>query len=268
MTGLEAQLAEMRGVASVSAQQAAKHGEALASFASKSRLGAVKQVQQILARMSKGELGLRLVVWRTSMHQDHTDRQHLSTVSSLESKIERYEGEMDEMDHNMEMLRSLFSDFRDGSEQDRARLLSRHHALLSRLAKGAVKHLQQILSRMCKGELGLRVVVWKTAMQQEQMASLYGNKSTLEEQLEGARQGRQVQQSEIVSLQASLSSTQAELKAAKQEHDQGEERIAGVCMELGDGTGSHACVQGWRHSLLRCVESPLCLQCKHLLREK
>ena len=130
------------------------------------------------------------------MQQYTLEKMHGSTVAGLEAVIERYEGEVGELEYNMEMLRKLFSDFRSGSEQDRERLLNSHRAVVFRLAKGAVRQLQQILARMSKGELGLRVVVWRTAMQQYNLERLYGSTASLEEELEASEQNCDLQYEE------------------------------------------------------------------------
>ena len=207
--GLEAQLAEMRGVASVSAMQASAQREVIEAL--ESRLSESMQAHQ------EEQSGLEMSI------RDLEDElgASKSTSKAQEDELGRLRGSVDALQSSL--------------EQSQSELVAARHEYKQSEEAGA------------KLELDMK---------------------ELEELLEGARQGSQVQQSEIVSLQASLSSTQAELKAAKQEHDQGEERIAGVCMELGDGTGSHACVQGWRHSLLRCVESPLCLHSRQPSMEK
>ena len=92
----------------------------------------VRMMRQVMARMVKGEIGMRLVVWRTAVQDEVHGKQ----------------------------LRLL----QDGLE---ARMMAQ--------GQGAgVTMMKQAMARMVKGEVGMRLVVWRTAVQDEARAKRLG----------------------------------------------------------------------------------------------
>merc|ERR1712070_680755 len=92
---------------------------------SKSMCVALKQMTHALARMVKGEIGMRVVIWKDEMHRARAQQEQDSVVRNLEAA---------EKKKNVNI---------------------------------ALKQMAQALARMVKGEIGMRLVIWKDEMRRD-----------------------------------------------------------------------------------------------------
>merc|ERR1719502_2453999 len=112
----------------------------------------LRQLRQIMVRMVKGEVGLRVEIWRTTMKDE---------VRAMEM----------------------------------ARLQRDLEARAADASKGAgLRQLRQIMVRMMKGEVGMRVEIWRMGVKMDAYARYEAMQSALEAQMKAQGQGAGLRQ--------------------------------------------------------------------------
>ena len=133
---------------------------------------AMKQLRQILTRRTKGEIGMRLVVWQ-GLKKEFEQQQHEAAVMALRA-AERDKATSAALKQMMQIMvrqlkgeaamrlvvwRGWLAEYRD--LQHRAAQRRIKEAAKEMQMGAGIKQMGQIMARMVKGELGMRLVVWK-----------------------------------------------------------------------------------------------------------
>ena len=139
----------------------------------KARAGAMKQLQQIMARMVKGELGMRVLVWRTEIKEQKAMAADAVAAMALKSgamkQLQQIMARMvkGELGTRVLVWRTEIKEQKAMAASDASSASKVEKAMAAAVAvtmagkSSAMKQLQQIMTRMVKGELGMRVLVWR-----------------------------------------------------------------------------------------------------------
>ena len=136
----------------------------------------VKMLKQALARLAKGELGLRLLLWKSGKQEAKEAANDATHALALASRNKS---------QAMKMLQQVFALMTKGKQglrlllwrcgkQDakEAAAEAAMAAVLKQTRNSAgVKMLKQALARLAKGELGLRLLLWKSGKQEAKEAA-------------------------------------------------------------------------------------------------
>ena len=165
---------------------------------------ALKQMKQIMTRMVKGELGVRVMIWKSSI---------------VDFKLEQ---EMDEIQtkHRKVVDALQLHHFEQQQEHEGSKFEAKSASM-----NVALKQMKQIMTRMVRGEVGVRVMIWKSLIvdfkleqeekkQKEVAAALRGQKRQMEsltEQL-AASQSQRFDDSVLSKIQSEHQAEVTELK--------------------------------------------------------
>ena len=143
-----------------------------AQAADTSRGAGLRMLKQAMARLVRGELGLRLEVWRQEVSKHRMRQQERGTgLKAMQQIMVRLV--KGEVAMRVVMWRTST---REASHADALSLLqlqwetkmaAQADAAANATLHTAINQIRQIWARSLKGELGLRVVVWRTAMAEE-----------------------------------------------------------------------------------------------------
>merc|ERR1719502_1954241 len=163
-------------------QMARLQSELEARAADAAKGAALRQLRQIMVRMMKGEVGMRVEIWRTAVKMDAYAK-HRELQAALEAQMQA-QGQgaglrqlrqilarmvKGEMGMRVEIWRTAMKDEMRADQM--ARLQSELEARAADAAKGAaLRQLRQIMVRMMKGEVGMRVEIWRTAVKMDAYA--------------------------------------------------------------------------------------------------
>merc|ERR1719502_1598566 len=179
-------------------QMARLQSELEARAADAAKGAALRQLRQIMVRIMKGEGGMRVEIWRTAVKMDAYAK-HRELQAALEAQMQA-QGQgaglrqlrqilarmvKGEMGMRVEIWRTAMKDEMRADQM--ARLQSELEARAADAAKGAaLRQLRQILARMVKGEVGMRVEIWRTAMKMDAYAKHRELQAALEAQMQDA----------------------------------------------------------------------------------
>ena len=157
---------------------------------------ALKQLRQVVATMLKGEMGMRVEVWRSATKMDaHATHQRMK--AALETQMQA-----NGQQAGVRLLRQVVADLLKGemgmrvevwrtavNDAKRAEAMTRLQYELE--AQAADKHrgvglrqLKRIWVRNMKGEMGMRVEVWRSATKMDAHATHQRMKAALETQMQ------------------------------------------------------------------------------------
>lgn len=145
------------------------------------RGAAIRQFKCIIARMMRGELGLRVLVWRSAMRQSH------DAARERELQREFCARALSQKSGALRQLRRTLVSIAKGVVAMRVEVwrmatqMTAHQRMLQMQAaletqmRGqslgtGLRTLRQIMAHQARGEIGLRVEVWRTGMQDDQRA--------------------------------------------------------------------------------------------------
>merc|ERR1719201_2797893 len=167
----------------------------------------LRQLRQIMVRLVKGEVGLRVEIWRTAMK----DEVRALEMARLQSELEARAADASK-GAALRQLRQIMVRIMKGEVGMRVEIwrtavkmdaYAKHRELQAALeaqmqaqGQGAgLRQLRQILTRMVKGEVGMRVEIWCTAMKDEMRAELMARlQSELEARAADASKGAALRQ--------------------------------------------------------------------------
>merc|ERR1719181_1712753 len=147
-----------------------------------SKGAALRQLKQIMVRIMKGEVAMRLEVWRSLMKMDAYAK-HAELQAALEAQM-RSQGQ----GAGLRMLRQIFARMVKGEvgmrveiwrttmkdevrAREMARLQRELEARAADASKGAaLRQLKQIMVRIMKGEVAMRLEVWRSLMKMDAYA--------------------------------------------------------------------------------------------------
>merc|ERR1719482_673476 len=146
----------------------------------------LRQLRQIMVRLVKGEVGLRVEIWRTAMK----DEVRALEMARLQRDLEERAADASK-GAGLRQLRQIMVRLMKGEVGMRVEIwrtgvkmdaYARHRELQAALeaqmqaqGQGAgLRQLRQIMMRMVKGEVGMRVEIWRTAMK-DALHSLLSN---------------------------------------------------------------------------------------------
>merc|ERR1719454_951998 len=143
----------------------------------------LRQLRQIMIRMVKGEAGLRVEIWRTTMK----DAVRAKEMDRMQKELEARAADASkgaalrqlkqimvrimkgEVAMRLEVWRSLM---KMDAYAKHAEMQAALEAQMRGQGQGAgLRMLRQIFARMVKGEVGMRVEIWRTTMKDEVRAA-------------------------------------------------------------------------------------------------
>lgn len=150
-----------------------------ATLATQGKAAALRSLHEILAALVRGELGLRLVVWRSNILEEM--RQEEVSCMQRELELQMYETRAGMALRQMKQtlcrlargeVEMRVSVWRDGMKDSSHSIMVRHfvameNKLRDQMQCSGVKMIQQSMQRLVKGELGMRLTVWKQWVQGE-----------------------------------------------------------------------------------------------------
>merc|ERR1719305_1489057 len=183
----------------------AKHRELQASLLQQmrdsSRNAALNNFRVICARMVKGEVGMRVEIWRIHAHASSRSK-HLQMQAALEAQMQA-QGQgaglrqlrqimvrlvKGEVGLRVEIWRTAMKDEVRATEM--ARLQSDLEARAADASKGAaLRQLRQIMVRIMKGEAAMRLEVWRQLLKMDAYAKHAELAAALEAQMRAQGQG-------------------------------------------------------------------------------
>merc|ERR1719240_1601395 len=160
-----------------------------------SKGAALRQLKQIMVRLMKGEVGMRLEMWRQQVKMDAYAR-YQEMQAALEAQM-KAQGQgaglrqlrqimvrlvKGEVGLRVEIWRTAMKD--EVRALEMARLQRDLEARAADASKGAgLRQLRQIMVRMVKGEVGMRVEIWRTAVKMDAYAKHRELQAALEAQM-------------------------------------------------------------------------------------
>merc|ERR1719460_2946772 len=160
----------------------AKHAELAAALEaqmrSQGRGAGLRMLRQIMMRMVKGEAGMRVEIWRTTMK----DEVRAEEMARLQADLEARAADASK-GAALRQLRAIMVRIMKGESAMRLEMwrtavkmdaYAKHAELAAALeaqmrsqGQGAgLRMLRQIMMRMVKGEAGMRVEIWRTTMKE------------------------------------------------------------------------------------------------------
>merc|ERR1719353_720319 len=164
----------------------ARHAELAAALEAQMRSqgqgAGLRMLRQIMMRMVKGEAGMRVEIWRTTMK----DEVRAEEMARLQADLEARAADASK-GAALRQLRQIMVRIMKGEVGMRVEIwrtavkmdaYAKHRELQAALeaqmqaqGQGAgLRQLRQIMVRMVKGEVGMRVEIWRTAMKDEMRA--------------------------------------------------------------------------------------------------
>merc|ERR1719247_3348391 len=184
----------------------AKHAELAAALEAQMRSqgqgAGLRMLRQIMMRMVKGEVGLRVEIWRTTMK----DEVRAAEMARLQADLEARAADASK-GAALRQLRAIMVRIMKGESAMRLEMwrtavkmdaYAKHAELAAALeaqmrsqGQGAgLRMLRQIMMRMVKGEAGMRVEIWRTTMKDEvRMAEMARLQRTFELRMADASKG-------------------------------------------------------------------------------
>jgi len=150
-----------------------------------------------MVRIMKGEVAMRLEVWKTGNRMDrHADELLEDAAIEAQFRIEHMESQLAEHEANAEAdaARAKADAGRESSEH--AAMQAALEAQMRAQGQGAgLRMLKQIMVRMVKGEAAMRIEIWRTTMKDEvRLADMARMQRELEARAASASQGAALRQ--------------------------------------------------------------------------
>jgi len=141
----------------------------------------LRMLKQIMFRMVKGEIGMRLMIWRSATQADAQDGAAMGKMAAAQQNaaIQQLRRMLARIMHGVigeryEIWRAHTqqANMSDQSQLELARLKAALEGQLAAQGQGAgLRMLRQVLARQVKGELGMRMEIWKMAVVDDKHAT-------------------------------------------------------------------------------------------------
>merc|ERR550537_2953 len=187
-------------------QMARLQSELEARAADVAKGAALRQLRQIMVRIMKGWVGMRVEVWRTAVKMDAYAK-HRELQAALEAQMQA-QGQgaglrqlrqiltrmvKGEVGMRVEIWRTAMKD--EMRAEEMARLQRELEERAADASKGAaLRQLKQIMVRLMKGEVAMRVEMWRQQVKMDAYSRFRDMQAALLEQMKSQGQGAGLRQ--------------------------------------------------------------------------